>query len=109
MFCSICVVDAAELGSQVTPAAPRHTQPHTYMNTYTNYRIETMKKIIAIVECIPEGYALRNEAVTGIEMNGDHEIVRIKFPAMSMRRIWLPAIGIYGWIVEDWDTVFLEK
>lgn len=34
MFCSICVVDAAELGSQVTPAAPRHTQPYTHMNTH---------------------------------------------------------------------------
>jgi hypothetical protein len=68
-----------------------------------------MKKIISIVNCLPESYALRNEQVVSIDMNSDYEIVGISFPAMRMSRVHIPTMGIYGWIVEGWDTVFLEK
>lgn len=93
----------------MTPAAPRHTQPtHTHMHTVTKLNINTMANVIKAMDCIPQSYALRNEAIVSVTFD-EYEIVSIEFPAMRMNRVHIPTLGVYGWIVEGWNTVFLEK
>lgn len=79
--------------------------------TVTKYSIATMNKIVSIMECIPQSYALRGEPIVSIEMDRDdnYEIVSLEFPAMRMNRVHIPTLGLYGWVVEGWSTVFIEQ
>lgn len=78
------------------------------MHTVTKYNVATMNKIAKILECIPQSYALRNEPIVSVDVD-DNQIVSIEFPMLRMNRMHIPTLGIYGWVVEGWSTVFVEK
>lgn len=67
-----------------------------------------MAKVIKAMDCIPQSYALRNEAIVSVTFE-EYEIVSIEFPAMRMNRMFVPTLGVSAWVVEGWNTVFLEK
>jgi hypothetical protein len=77
------------------------------MNTYVAFNIATMKQIIAAVECLPPTYALRNEGVRAVGMEDD-KLVFIKFAAMSMSLVKIPALDQEGWQIEGSGDIWLD-
>lgn len=109
-LCSRCC-GVGESGDTRRPLDTRNQHTHMNTHTVTKYSIATMNKIVSIMECIPQSYALRGEPIVSVEMDRDdnYAIVSLEFPAMRMNRMFVPTLGIHAWVVEGWNTVFLEK
>jgi len=78
-----------------------------HMNTYRSYNMNTMKQIIKAIDALPQDYALRNESVKSVEMEGDILQV-IHFPAMTMRMVYLAHNGLIGWMVDGQNGVWMQ-